>query len=106
MADAVTPVALLVSQVTTGNTPVQIAPGGVNGGFITNPSSADDQGIVSTEPLYISAVISTPGSALGSGNGTVFTLYPGQTWTMIPGQTTQTWVNAATSGHKFSGIYY
>lgn len=104
--DAVAPQALLVSVVTTGGTPVQIAPGGVAGGFIMNPSSAADQGIVTAEVLYITSVGTTPGSTPGDGNGTTFALYPGQTYDLIAGQTTQTWVNAATDGHKFSGVYY
>ena len=103
---AVTPIALLASQVATGGTPVQVVAAGPNGGFITNPSSADDQGISAAEPLYISPVSATPGSAPGNGNGTTFVLYPGQTWTIIPGQSTATFVNAATSGHKFSGVSY
>jgi len=40
------------------------------------------------------------------GNDTTFVLQPGQSWTGIPGQTTRTSVNAATSGHKFSAIYW
>lgn len=104
--EPVTPQALLTSVVATGGTPVQVASGGVNGGFITNPVSEVDQDIVTAEPLYVTCVGSAPGSAPGDGNGTTFVLYPGQTWTMIPGQTTATYVNAATSGHKFSGIFY
>lgn len=104
--DAVTPVALLTSEVTTGGTPVQVAPGGINGGFITNPSTNTDQGIVTAEPLYVTCVGTSPGSAPGDANGTTFMLYPGGSWNMIAGQTTATWVNAATSGHKFSGVYY
>ena len=106
---AVTPVALLVSSITTGGTAVQITPalaGGINGGFITNPSTAADQGIMTPETLYLSPVITTPGSTDGSGYGTTFALLPGQTYTFTPGQTTSIWVNAATSGHQFGGIYY
>lgn len=104
--DPVTPVALLTSVVTTGGTAVQVAPGNVNGGFITNPVDAADQGIPTAEPLFVSPVSATPGSASGDGNGVTFVLYPGQSWPLIAGQTTQTWVNAATSGHKFSGVTY
>lgn len=102
----VTPLPLIVSEITTGGTAVQVVPSLPNGGFITNPSSNTDQGIVTAEPLYVSPVSTTPGSTPGDGNGTVFVLYPGQTYTIIPGQTTGTYVNAATSGHKFSGVYY
>lgn len=104
--EPVTPLALLTSVIATGGTAVQVAPAGVGGGFITNPASNTDQDIVTAEPLYVSPVSTTPGSAPGDGNGTTFVLYPGQTWTMIPGQTTATYVNAATTGHKFSGTFY
>lgn len=104
--DAVTPIALLTSVVTTGATPVQVAPGGENGGFITNPADPTDQGLGTAEDLYVTCVGSAPGSAPGDGNGTTFVLFPGQTWEFIPGQTTATWVNAASNGHKFSGIRY
>jgi hypothetical protein len=83
-----------------------VATGGINGGYLTNPTLYTDQGISVAEPLYISPVSSTPGSAPGAGNGTTFVLYPGQTFPFIPGQVTAIWVNAATSGHKFSGVVY
>lgn len=101
----VTPTALLTSTIAVGGTPVQVAPGNVNGGFITNPLTDADQG-VTAEPLYVSPVSTTPGSSPGSANGVTFALAPGQTWTLIPGQTTPTFVNAATTGHKFSGVTY
>lgn len=104
--DAVTPQALLTSVIAVGGTPIQIAPGDIAGGFVMNPASEVDQDIPTAEVLYITSVGTTPGDAPGDGNGTTFALYPGQTYEMIPGQTTQTWVNAATTGHKFSGIYY
>ena len=52
---AVTPVAGLVSQVTTGGVAVVFDPGTPNGGFITNPVSNTDQGIspAAAENLYI-----------------------------------------------------
>lgn len=103
---AVTPVALLASTVTTGGTPIQVTPGAINGGFITNPSDPADQGLSVAEPLYISPVSPTPGSAPGAANGVTFALYPGATWTFTPGQTTPVFVNASSDGHKFSGIYF
>jgi len=100
---AVTPVAGLVSQVTTGGVAVVFDPGNPNGGFITNPVSNADQGIspAAAENLYIDP---TGAAATLTAHGTTFALAPGQTWSLIPGQTTSTSVNAATSGHKFSGI--
>lgn len=87
---------------TTGGTAVTVVPTGPNGGFITNPLSATDQGIATAEVLYVNPV---SGATL-NGNGTTFALQPGQTWLIIPGQSTVTSVNAATSGHKFSAVYY
>jgi len=97
---AVTPIAGLVSVVTTGGTPVTAIAANPNGGIITNPLTATDQNISIAEPLYIDPVTS-PGLA---ANGTTFRLEPGQSWLVIPGQSTVTRVNAATSGHKFSVV--
>lgn len=97
---SVTPVAGLASVVTTGGTPVQVVGPFPNGGFITNPYYATDQGIVTAEPLYIDIV----GDAGLAANGTTFALQPGQSWSIVPGQSTPTSVNANTDGHKFSVV--
>ena len=81
---------------------MQAVPPNPNGGFITNPYSATDQGIAAVEVLYVNPVT----NAALQGNGTNFPLQPGQTWEIIPGQTTPTSVNAATAGHKFSVVWY
>ena len=99
---AVTPVAGLVSQVTSGGVAVTVVPGGPNGGFIVNPYTATDQGISNVEPLYVNAVT----AATLNGNGTTFAIQPGGSWEIIPGQTTPTSVNAASDGHKFSVVWY
>jgi hypothetical protein len=99
---AVTPISGLASVVTVGGTPVIAVGANLNGGVITNPYTATDQGIGTAEPLYVNPV----GAASTSGNGSTFALQPGQSWTIISGQTTPTSVNAATSGHKFSCISY
>jgi hypothetical protein len=104
-ATPVTPVPGSASIVAAGGVAVVAVPGGPNGGFITNPYDAADQGISSAEPLYVDPV-GTPGAGPGNGNGTTFVLYPGQSWPLIPGQTTVTRVNAQTSGHKFSVVYF
>lgn len=97
---SVTPVAGLASVVTVGGTPV-IAIGPMpNGGLIVNPYSPSDQGIAAVEPIYVNPV----GDATLEGNGTTFAIQPGGSWTVIPGQSTNTSVNAATSGHKFSVV--
>ncbi|HUZ33911.1 MAG TPA: hypothetical protein VMV19_17655 [Xanthobacteraceae bacterium] len=98
----VTPIPLVNSIITIGETSVIAVAAGPNGGVITNPLSATDQGLVTAENLYINPV-----TAAGTvGNGTTFALLPGQSWTIVPGQTTPTYVNAPTSGHKLSGFSY
>ena len=100
---AVNPQPGLNSVVPTGGTAVPVVPANPQGGgLITNPVSNADQGIGAAEPLYV-----CPNGAAGVvANGTTFALAPGQTWTVIPGQITQTTVNAATSGHRFSAIWW
>jgi hypothetical protein len=98
---AVTPVSGVNTFITTGGTGVIAIPGNPNGGYITNPLIATDQGIGAVETLYIDPVGS---AAILHANGTVFALQPGQTWSVIPGQTTPTYVNAITAGHKFSAV--
>lgn len=102
MVDPVTPVPGLTSVVTTGGTPVQVSTGGDSGGFIVNPASAADQGLVTAESLFINPV----GSADVHAFGETFELFPGQSWEFIAGQTTPTSVNAATGGHRFSVVRY
>jgi hypothetical protein len=99
-ATPVTPTAGNASEVVVGGTPVIAVLGGPNGGVITNPQLPTDQGIANSEVLYVNPV----GPATLNGNGTTFSLQPGQSWSVIPGQTTQTSVNAATGGHKFSVV--
>jgi hypothetical protein len=97
-----TPVSGTATVVATGGTAVTSIPPGPNGGLITNPASAADQGLSAAEPLYCDSV----GNATLQGNHTTFALAPGQTYAIIPGQTTPTTVNAPSSGHKFSVIYW
>ena len=90
------------SVVVTGGVAVAAIPPNINGGFITNPQQSADQGVTPAEALYINPI------AAGGlvANGTNFALPPGSTWTIVPGQTTATWVNAATAGHRFSVVYW
>jgi hypothetical protein len=98
----VTPVPGLASVITTGGTAVVAVGPAPNGGFIANPASATDQGLDAVETLYVNPVT----AATEAANGTTFALAPGQSWELIPGQTTNTSVNAASSGHKFSVVVY
>lgn len=103
MTDPVTPVIGPATQITVGGTAIVAAPAGPSGGFIVNPLLTADQGIPAAEVLYINPTGVPAGL---TANGSTFALQPGQAWALIPGQTTQTYVNAATSGHKYSVVVY
>lgn len=101
-----TPRAGAVSQVGVGGTSVIAViavPAGMGGGFVTNPYTALDQGLSQAEPLYIDI---TGAPATTSGNSTTFALQPGQTFNMVAGQVTGVSANAASTGHKFSVIWW
>jgi len=100
MTTSYTPIPGVNSQVLTGGSSVLAISAGPNGGLITNPYTASDQGLSVAEVLYVNPI----GFSSTTANGTTFALLPGQTWTIIPGQTTPTYVNAPTSGHKFSVV--
>jgi hypothetical protein len=95
----VAPAAGPVSIVTVGGTSVVAVTGPVRGCYITNPSTATDQGIAGAESAYVDP---TKAATL-VGNGSNAGLDLGQSWScppmMAPGSSV--WVNAATSGHKF-----
>jgi len=67
------------SVVTTGGTAVTAITGPVKGGYIVNPETAANQGIVAAEPLLVDPV-GTASTSPGNGNGTASPLDPGQTW--------------------------
>lgn len=90
------------STITTGGTSVEAIPPNPNGGIITNPLTAADQGIAVAEPLYINPI----SPATTTGNNTTFALAPGQSWVVVPGQSSSTFANAASDGHKFSVVYW
>ena len=94
------------STVSVAGTAIEAVPVNPNGGIITNPLTAADQGLTGAgavaEPLYINPI----GAAALAGNGSTFALAPGQSWIVIPGQTTPTSANAATAGHKFSVVFW
>lgn len=86
--------------VATGGSSVIAVNAGPNGGFIVNPFTNTDQGIAIAEPLYVNPV----GPAGLAAYNTTFALQPGQSWALIAGQTTATYVNATTNGHRFSVV--
>lgn len=102
VAPPVTPVAGINSFITTGGDDVIAVPGGPNGGYITNPSTAADQNISPAEWLYVDPVTNPILGAYGTTTG----LAPGSTYSLIAGQTTVTRVNAATAGHRFTVVWF
>ncbi len=102
MADAVIIQSGITTVITEGGTAANVLPPNINGGMITNPVSNADQGITDAEPLYVNPI----GAATLVGHGDVFVLQPGQTWIAVPGQSSFTSVNAVTSGHRFSAIWW
>ena len=98
----VTPAASTASTITTGGTAVTAVTGPVRGCYITNPTSATDEGIGTAENLYVNPVT----TATSVGNGTTLTLVPGQTFFCLPGQTTNVSVVAATTAHKFTAVQW
>ncbi len=92
----------VVSEVADAGAAVVAMFGPVAGGVITNPRYAEDQGLDAAEVLWIDVV----GPATLGVNPTSIPLQPGQTYTVAPGQTTNVSVNAASAGHKFSGVVY
>lgn len=75
----------------------------VIGGIIANPSDAAGQGIPVVEVLYLDP---TGEPAVLEAFGTTIAIQPGQTYTIPANQTTNISVNAATSGHRFSGYIF
>ena len=98
-----TPVIGTNTYVPQGSNPVLVIPANINGGVITNPVSSVDQGITIAEQLYVDPTGVSPGVV---GNGSCFALQPGRSWYAIPNQTTPTYVNAVTSGHRFSAVWW
>lgn len=70
------------------------------GGFITNPSAAADQDLPQTEPLFVDFT----GPAALTQTSTTFELLPGASVVVPANDLLNVWVNAASSGHKFSAV--
>jgi hypothetical protein len=89
------------SQVTTGGKAVAAAFGPLLGGFVMNPLAAADQD-VPAEPLFLDLT----GPAATSETATTIELAPGALFSFPADFGGTVWVNAATSGHKFSIVVY
>lgn len=99
MVDAVTLYPAAASEVAVGGQPVVAAFGGVLGGLLVNPAHPEDQGLPEVETLFYDLT----GPAAATQTATTFPLLPGQSLTIPPGTTSDVSVNAASSGHRFSG---
>lgn len=97
------PQGLLAYEIGTGGTAIIVATGPINGGWVTNPYNAAAQGIVSAENAYID-MVNIPGATDGAANNTTELLLPGQSF-QLPALAdgVHVYINAATTGHKFSG---
>ncbi len=89
-----------ITSVPVGGMSVVAVYGGVQGAIIWNPTTASDQGLGVAELLYLDPT----GPALLFENKACVALVPGQFYIVPPGDNTNVWVNAATSGHKFSCV--
>lgn len=69
------------------------------GALLQNPATAARQGIGSPEPLFVSFI----GPPLLVGNETTYVVAPGAFFA-VPEGAERVWVNAATTGHRFSGV--
>jgi hypothetical protein len=99
----VAPQAGLNTVILTGGASVIVFPVGVYGGYIQNPVLGTDQGLVTPEDLFINPINPAPLQGLG----TTARKQPGGTWTVpFPKSTLAVWVNAASSGHQFTAVYW
>jgi hypothetical protein len=72
------------------------------GGYITNPSSAADQGLTTAESLFVNPV----GAAQLQANDTTVELKPGQTYPIIPSSVQPVSVASASAAHKFTSVQW
>jgi hypothetical protein len=91
---------LINSRILHGDAPMVVIYGPCVGGQITNPASATDQTLAVVEPLYIDLV----NDAIVGQSQTCFAIQPGQTYTLPQDFAGTATVNAASTGHTFSGF--
>lgn len=99
---SVTPNVATSHEIQRGGTPVIALNGGGSGGYIVNPQLANDQGLPIVEVLYVDP---TGPAALGITKTTI-ALQPGQYYATPDNQTTPTWTNAASGGHRFTAVKF
>ena len=98
-AQSVNPRAGATGTIVTGGTAVTALTGPTNGCYISNPSAAADQGIMTAEPIYVDPTGAAATTSTSTTNGRIDA---GQTWFCVPYSLQSVSVNAATSGHKFT----
>lgn len=91
---------LVTSTIATGGIPVAVAYGPLLGGIIQNPLSAADQGLITAENIFVSLIY----PAESEQASTTFPLTPGQMYSFPVNFAGTIWVNAPSSGHRFSGV--
>lgn len=91
----------VVTSATPGTPVVAIAPNQA-GGYVVNPFDPIDQGLVTSEPLYVDQV----GNAVTTANGTTIALQPGQSYSVIPNTTTPVTVSSKSASHKFTAVMW
>lgn len=99
----VTPQVGLVTAIAVGGSALLVFPAGAYGGYIVNPYLAGDQNIMTAEDLFLDPF--QPPQL--QGFGTTVRLFPGQLWSVpIAKSTAGVWVNGATTGHRFTAVFW
>ena len=88
----------ITTTIPLGGVAVLAMMGPLSGGLIVNPAAAVDQGLATTEYLYVDLV----NPATLSASATTYELAPGQAFPIPAGFTGKVSVNAVSSGHRFS----
>lgn len=92
----------LATSITLGGQAVMVIPPGAYGGYIWNPYTETDQG-VPIEPLFINPISAPSLEAFGA----TVAIYQGQNFEVpVAKSVTGIWVNAATTGHRFTVVYW
>lgn len=106
MATSITAWPLLASVINNGGSPLVVAYAPMVGGYVYNPGTAAQQGLAMPETLYVD-IVNVAGLFNGANGGTTIAIEPGRSFTfpenLEGGRVT---VNAASAGHRFSGVVY
>jgi hypothetical protein len=97
--NALVPVKALASQIPIGGQSVLVATKDIVGGYIVNPATTKDQGLLTLTNLYVDLT----GPAQTYPTNTTTLIPPGGFFN-LPSAPQGVWVNSAASGHKFSAV--